>query len=111
MKIIAENAQGFEGNPDIALDLLRCCAASGADAAKFQMIYADELCTPDYKDRAISEKVEMPDYVWENLVLEAKKIKIEIIFDVFGAQSLKLVDELGCKSVMIHATDLNNIIC
>ena len=22
MKIIAENAQGFEGNPDIALDLL-----------------------------------------------------------------------------------------
>ena len=51
----------------------------------------------------------MPDYVWENLVLEAKKLKIEIIFDVFGAQSLKLVDELGCKSVMIHATDLNNI--
>ena len=29
------------------------------------MIYVDKLCTPDYKDRAISEKVEMPYYVWK----------------------------------------------
>ena len=30
MKIIAENAQGFEGNPDI-YDLLKCCTTSEAD--------------------------------------------------------------------------------
>lgn len=108
IEIIAESAQGFEGDTNLAMQLLRATAASGANAAKFQLVYADELCTPDYKDYKFSKQLEMPDSVWENLVLEADKLGIELIFDVFGERSLSLAAELGSKTVMLHATDINN---
>jgi sialic acid synthase SpsE len=108
IEIIAESAQGFEGDPNLAMQLLRATAASGANAAKFQLVYADELCTPDYKDYEISKQLEMPESVWENLVSEAGKLGIELIFDVFGERSLALAAELRSKTVMLHATDINN---
>jgi hypothetical protein len=43
VQIIAELAQGFEGRPEQARLLLRAAAAAGADAAKYQLVYADEL--------------------------------------------------------------------
>ena len=49
LEIIAELAQGFEGRPDQARLLVKAAAAAGADAAKLQLVYADELATPDYK--------------------------------------------------------------
>ena len=108
IEIIAESAQGFEGDPNLAMQLLRATAASGANAAKFQLVYADELCTPDYKDYKISKQLEMPDSVWESLVAEAGKLGIELVFDVFGERSLSLAAELGSTTVMLHATDINN---
>ena len=49
IKIIAEIAQGFEGNSIYSELFVKAAAASGADALKFQLVYADELATPDYK--------------------------------------------------------------
>ena len=49
IEVIAELAQGFEGRPDQARLLLQAAASAGADAAKFQLIYADELAAPDYR--------------------------------------------------------------
>ncbi|NCV89142.1 MAG: hypothetical protein EBW19_02930, partial [Betaproteobacteria bacterium] len=42
IKIIAEAAQGFEGDPLLARLLVRAAARAGADAVKFQLVYADE---------------------------------------------------------------------
>ena len=46
--IIAEAAQGYEGNPEIAKLLLTAAAKANADAVKFQIIYADDIAVPNY---------------------------------------------------------------
>jgi len=45
IEIIAEIAQGYEGNSTLALMLAKAAVRSGADAVKFQLVYADELAT------------------------------------------------------------------
>ena len=49
INIIAEIAQGFEGNKKLADLLLSGSINSGADIVKFQLIYAHELCIKEYK--------------------------------------------------------------
>lgn len=49
VKIIAEIAQGYEGKPEQARLLAKAGVASGADAVKFQCVYADDISVPDYK--------------------------------------------------------------
>ena len=39
VKIVAEIAQGFEGQPEQAHLLLKAASKAGADAAKFQLVY------------------------------------------------------------------------
>ncbi|VUX54991.1 protein of unknown function [uncultured Woeseiaceae bacterium] len=46
LEIIAELGQGFEGKPEQARLLINAAAKAGADAAKYQLVYADELATP-----------------------------------------------------------------
>ena len=49
VEIIAEVAQGYEGNPTLAGLLARAAVRAGADAVKYQLVYADEIATPDYQ--------------------------------------------------------------
>lgn len=107
--IIAEIAQGYEGNIEQAILLLKAAARAGADAAKYQVIYADELCTPDYQHYALFRSLEMPDEKWVRLVEEARKLEIRVILDVFGDRSLALAERLGVNEIMVHATDLTNM--
>ncbi len=109
IEIIAECAQGYLGSLTLALQLLEASAAAGADAAKFQVVFADELCTPDYKDYELSKTLEMPNSSWEGLLKRSNELDIEIIFDVFGEGSLNLAQDLGTKTVMLHATDITNL--
>jgi sialic acid synthase SpsE len=109
IKIIAELAQGFEGNPVQARLLLHAAAMAGADAAKLQLIYADELCTPDHKHYKQSLSLEMADDVWRALAASARQLKVELYLDVFGARSLALASEIGAQAVKIHGTDMGNM--
>ena len=49
IKIIAEVAQGYEGDKKIADLLLKGAIKSGADIVKFQLIYADEISSIKYE--------------------------------------------------------------
>ena len=109
IEIIAELAQGFEGKPEQTFQLLRAAAASGADVAKFQLVYADELATPDYKDYDLFKDLEMDSQVWVELIKIAKDLSIEVVFDIFGVKSLALAEKLGGNTVMLHATDIANL--
>ena len=64
LEIVAEIAQGFEGDSVKSSLLLKSAANAGADAAKFQMVYADELATEDYKFHSLFQSLEMDDRVW-----------------------------------------------
>jgi sialic acid synthase SpsE len=48
IEIIAEIAQGFEGVAEQARLLMKAASSAGADAAKYQLVYADELATTEY---------------------------------------------------------------
>jgi sialic acid synthase SpsE len=109
IKIIAELAQGFEGKPEQARLLMRAAANSGADAAKYQLVYADELATPDYKYYDLFKSLEMSDEVWKSLSNSAKELNIELQLDIFGLRSLKLAEKIGVKTIKLHGTDIANI--
>jgi N,N'-diacetyllegionaminate synthase len=109
IEIIAELAQGFEGNPEQARLLIKAAATAGANAAKFQLVYADELATPDYEHYQLFKSLEMPNDVWRDLSNLATDLGIELQLDIFGIQSLRLSEQLGVKTIKLHGTDIANI--
>ncbi len=109
VEIIAELAQGFEGKPEQARLLLKAAAKAGADAAKFQMIFADELATPDYQHYKLFRSLEMDDAVWSSLNDYAAELGIALYADIFGTKSLSLAEKIGLSTVKLHGTDISNI--
>jgi len=109
VEIIAELAQGFEGRPEQAHLLLRAAAAAGADAAKFHLVYADELASRDYKYFDLFRSLEMADQTWEGLATYSGELGIELHLDILGSRSLRLAERVGAAAVKLHATDLANL--
>lgn len=110
LEIIAEAAQGYAGdNLPKALSLVDCAAAAGADAVKFQLVYADELCTEDYVHFALFRSLEMADGDWRAVASRASSLGIRLYFDVFGSRSLALADSLDVFGLKLHSTDLFNL--
>lgn len=109
IEIIAELAQGFEGRPEQARLLMKAAAAAGADAAKYQLVYADELATPDYKYYELFRSLEMTDEVWKGLATYAAELGIQLHVDIFGTRSLRLAEQIGVAAVKLHGTDIANI--
>lgn len=109
IEIIAELAQGFEGCPVQAHLLLKAAAAAGADSAKYQLVYADELATPDYKYYELFRSLEMTDSDWNQLAILSNELGIGLQLDVFGERSLALAIALGASAVKLHGTDIANV--
>lgn len=109
IEIIAELAQGFEGRPEQARLLMKAVSAGGADAAKYQLVYADELAAPDYKYYELFRSLEMPDEVWEGLAAFGAELGVQLHLDIFGARSLRLAERLGVAAVKLHGTDIANV--
>ena len=108
LKIIAEIAQGFEGDEKIANLLLDGAIKAGVDIVKFQLVFADEICVKKYKYYSFFKKLEMKISIWEKLVKKAKKKNIKFYFDVFGIKSLKLAKKLNVDGIKITTTDFYN---
>ena len=106
--IVAEAAQGFEGNPTVARLLVKAAVAGCADLVKFQLVYADELATPQYPYYDLFRALEMAPAAWRDVAEEAARGKIGLVFDVYGPRSLRQAAELGAAAVKIHATDFFN---
>lgn len=109
VEIIAELAQGFEGSKDQAKLLAIAAAKAGADSAKFQLVYADELATDDYQYYDLFKNLEMTDEDWIDVKQTCELNNIELIFDVFGELGLNLAIKLEVKTIKLHATDINNV--
>ena len=109
IKVIAEAAQGYEGNYQLTEMLLKAAAASKADAIKYQLVYADELCTPDYDYYDLFKSLELRNSEWMQIKKLAYKLNIELQFDIFGSKSLSLCERLNIKTIKLHPTDVSNI--
>jgi sialic acid synthase SpsE len=108
LKIIAEAAQGFEGKYILAKKLMMAAIRAGSDCIKYQLVYADELCTRDYVHYKLFKSLELKDQQWKSLKNLSKNNKIELQFDIFGPKSLELSEKLGIKTIKIHPTDISN---
>jgi N,N'-diacetyllegionaminate synthase len=109
VEIVAEFAQGYEGSSELAHLLLKAAAKGGADSAKFQLVYADELATPDYSHYDLFRSLEMSDEVWESLAAYASELGMRLYVDIFGARSLLLAEKIGLTGVKVHGTDISNL--
>ena len=108
IEIIAEIAQGFEGNEKLANLLTKGAIASNADAVKFQLVYADELATPDYQYYQLFKDLEMDFDIWKSLCEQIQSKEKKVYFDVFGLHSLKVAKQLGADGIKLSTTEFYN---
>lgn len=109
VEIIAEVAQGYEGNVKLAELLAGGAIATGADAVKFQLVFADELCVPNYPYYDLFQSLEMPKEEWVKLIKKVHDANKRFYFDVYGEKSLGWARELKADGVKISTTDFFNI--
>lgn len=108
IEIIAEAAQGFEGNPKLAELLALGAIRAGADAIKYQLVFADELAIPEYPYYDLFKSLEMDETAWSHIVALVRSEQRKVYFDVYGDKSLGLAKKLGASGVKISTTDFYN---
>lgn len=108
IEIIAEVAQGYEGDPKLSELLALAAVRSNADAVKYQIIFADEMAVPAYQHYALFKSLEMETDVWKSVVQIIHSHDKRVYFDVYGDMSLSLAKELKADSVKISTTDFSN---
>jgi N,N'-diacetyllegionaminate synthase len=106
--IIAEIAQGFEGNPWLCKKYIDLAKKSGADAVKFQIFLSDELATRDYPYYGLFKGLEIYPAIWTDMITYANNIGIDFLSDIYGTQTLKWISKTGIKGIKIHSTDIMN---
>ena len=108
IEIVAEIAQGYEGDTKLTDLLTTGAIASGADAVKFQLVFADELATPDYQYYELFKSLEMPTSVWQETSNRIHKAGQKLYFDVFGFDSLAIAHEVSADGVKLSTTEFYN---
>ncbi len=109
VEIIAEVAQGFEGNQKLAELLAKAAVNSGADAVKYQLVIADELAVPSYEYYDLFHSLEMSEKIWQDLVTYIKENGSKVYFDIYGETSLELAKKMKADGVKISTTDTYNV--
>jgi sialic acid synthase SpsE len=116
--IIAEIGTGHGGNIGKAKDLIDAAAESGADCAKFQIVYADEILHPDtgfvnlpggkirLYDRFRELEVE-PDFYAE-IAAYCEKKGLIFLASPFGLKSLAELEALNPPCIKIASPELNH---
>jgi sialic acid synthase SpsE len=108
VEIIAEAANGHEGQRERLLLLTKLAIAAGADAVKFQLVFGYEIFTRDHPLYERFTAQELPDEAWREVTSLAHDAGRAMHLDVFGARSAELADEIGADAVKLHATDIAN---
>ncbi len=108
IKIIAEIAQGYEGRPHYCELYVRAAAKAGADAVKFQIVYADDVAEPGYQYYDFYKTLEMDVSVWKGIKLQAEQLGIHLFVDVSGDRALEVVDVIKPHGIKIHSSNFFN---
>ena len=112
MKIIAEIGWNHCGDMNLAKEMIKAAAESGADYAKFQTWSVSRLKSGDWdKDgrREIYEKAELTKERHEELIAYCNEMNISFLSSVFSIEDAKLLVDLKCNSVKIPSFESRNI--
>lgn len=108
LKIIAEIAQGYEGRPDYCRLFVSAAARAGADAVKFQVVYADDVAQPGYQYYDFYKTLEMDLSVWREIRDQAKKSGLWFFTDLSGERALEVAKAIKPDGIKIHSSNFFN---
>lgn len=108
VKIIAEVAQGYEGKPEYCDLYVRAAAKAGADAVKFQIVYADDVAEPGYEYYNWFKQLEMDVSVWTKMRETAKTLGIKVFCDVSGERAFEIAKQANLDGIKIHSSNFFN---
>jgi N-acetylneuraminate synthase/N,N'-diacetyllegionaminate synthase len=116
---IAEAGVNHNGDIEMAKELVRVAAESGADAVKFQTFTADQLVTekspqPEYQDGNRSQYEMLTEFkLSRDAHIElrdcASEHDITMLSTPFDRDSLRLLDELGMPAIKLGSGELTNL--
>ena len=107
-QIIAEIAQGYEGDIKLCERFVKLAKQCGADGVKFQIFEAEELCLPNYKYYDLFKSLYIEQEEWKKIIELCNELKIDFYADVFGTKTLEWMLKFKIGGVKIHSTDLKN---
>lgn len=121
--IIAEIGVNHNGSMDLARELIVAAAEAGADAAKFQTFFADELVTPtarkaEYQiantgeagsQHAMLRALEMTEAQYHELAAACHDAGIEFMSTPFSENAADLLERVGVGSFKISSGDLTHL--
>lgn len=118
MLVIAEIGTAHGGNPEKAEELIAAAAESGADCAKFQMVFADEILHP------LSGPVELPggriplyerfkalekeEGFFAGLKEACERRGLIFLCSPFGLKSARILKNLAPSVIKIASPELNH---
>ncbi len=117
--IIAEIGTSHGGDPVKADELIAAAAGSGADCAKFQAVYADEIIHPATGEVSLPggsvrlydrfKKLERPVEFYADLKERTEKYGIRFLCTPFGLRSARMLRSLGVAALKIASPELNHV--
>ena len=117
--IIAEIGTSHGGDINKAIKLIRAAKNCGADCAKFQVVYADEILhkntgivklpggdTPLYD---IFKNLEMSINFYKQLKIETENAGLIFMASPFGKKSAALLESIDSKIFKVASPELNHL--
>ncbi|MGF1609138.1 MAG: N-acetylneuraminate synthase family protein [Kiloniellales bacterium] len=108
IRIIAEVAQGYEGRADYCRLYVKAAAKAGADAVKFQIVYADDVAEPGYRYYDWYRQLEMDVAVWREVRSLSRELGLALFTDVSGDRALSVAEQIVPDGIKIHSSNFFN---
>ncbi|MGL4524214.1 MAG: N-acetylneuraminate synthase family protein [Spirochaetia bacterium] len=119
MYIIAEIGSGHQGDLTLAKELIHATKESGADCAKFQAIFADEIVHPNVGrvplptgEISLYEKfldLECSIDFYARLKEETQAVGLDFLCTPFGLKSLAMLKSLNVDAYKVASPELNHV--
>jgi sialic acid synthase SpsE len=117
--VVAEAGSAHGGDLARGVELVNAAAEAGADAVKFQIIFADEIVHPRTGTIRLPggevpiyerfRQLERDEAFYAGLKDEAGRRGLVFLASVFGPRSLSLLRQLGAEAVKIASPELNHL--
>lgn len=107
--LIAEIGMNHNGNIELAKEMVRSAAKTGADAVKFQTFRTDRFLAPSYEGREKYREYELSQADHATLKEEAASNDVIFLSTPLDRDSVNLLNEIGVPAFKIASSDLTNL--